>query len=211
MEADEKYIYVAMNSGLSVFDHEGNEVRRTDADRDILSAVFDCSEHIAFLIGSDRVCVVDTESFSIVNTVENSTEMSFGTKAEYGGNGLLLVVNSPFLKGEKTCISVIDAHIGLLREIPVAEETVLRMAVSKDGHVAVLSCNGDFWHSDAGIERMMLEWIDPKEGRVWKKKTDISVSNAITFSSYMKIQQYSGDAGDVCRHGRQCPDLYGLY
>ena len=199
MEADAEYIYVAMKSGISVYDHEGSEVKRIDVDGDNYSAVFDCAGHLAFMIRTDCVCSVDMESGKIINSVEIGWDRFFGSKVEYGGNGLLLIVNSPYWEGDKTCISVIDAHKGLLREIPVADETVLRMAVSKDGHVAVLSCNKDFWHSDAGVERMMLEWIDPNEGRIWKKKTNISVSNAITFTSHMKIQQYSAESEDVCR------------
>ncbi len=198
VEADEDYIYVAMNSGLSVFDHEGNEVKRANSDGYTSYAVFDLSEHLAFLIDSNRVTCIDTETAQVTNTIENDNEEPFGAKYEYAGKGILLTTHMP-ASGTKNCVTVISAKKGKLRDITLADETVLRITASSDGHAAVLSCNADFYNSEDGVKRIKLEWIDPAEGSLWKTNTQITVDNAVTFLSHLKVQEYEAEGKNVCR------------
>jgi len=144
------------------------------------------------------VVCIDTASGKVINTIENDNSEPFGAKCEYAGNGILLITHSPE-PGIKNCLTVISAKKGKLRDITLADEAVLRLAVSDDGHAAVLSCNADFYYNDDGVKRMKLEWIDPSEGSLWKTNTKITVDNAMTFLSHMKIHEYPVDGKNVCR------------
>ena len=198
VEADDEYIYMAMDSGLCILDHEGNEVSFTESDGYTTYAFIDCSEHMAFLVSNNRVACIDTTAGDIINTVENDGDETFGSKCVYVGDGILLVSHSSETD-VKNHLTVISAKKGKLRDITLADEAVLKLAASSDGHVAVMTCNADFYYSEDGVKRIRLEWIDPHEGSLWKTNTKITVENAVTFITHMKIQEYEADGRDVCR------------
>ncbi|MCR5250182.1 MAG: TIR domain-containing protein [Lachnospiraceae bacterium] len=193
VDADDSYLYIARQTSLIIYDHAGNEVRNLPLDEYLIGGWIESVDRYAFLATSDCVWCIDLDTGDFLQTVEKEGNRKFGPKGTYIGNGLLAITYTSE-EGEKNGLSVIDAGEGLVKRIPLASESVLRIIASPDGHIALAECNADYYITGI-VNEIVLEWVDPLNGVLWSRDTGADVKSGLTLYTVLKIQSIAKDEG----------------
>ncbi|MBR5421635.1 MAG: toll/interleukin-1 receptor domain-containing protein [Lachnospiraceae bacterium] len=190
MEADDEHVYVVTEETLGIYDHEAKLLVSVPADLYYIGAFFDVTEGVAFLVETDYVRCVELSSGEVIYEVETDSDNSFLSKGAVLGGGRCAVCRWAD-EDENSIVCIIDAREGSKKEIPSSCPTILRIAPSKDGHFALIGCNSDYYMGGVGVQKMVLEWIDPDEGVMWTEKPKITVNDSLGFMALLKIQEYT--------------------
>ena len=187
--ADEDRVYVVTTNTFTAYDFSGKQLYQNDDSYDYVSSELCSDENIMLLIKSDEACCVDTGTGKVLQTITNTAEESFTARGSYMGDGVYAISH---LAADDTpgCITVVDLDTGESTNVTLKYGHILKTAGSSKGRIAVVSCNSDFFYG-AGVTELGLELFDSKGNVIWSRDLNIQIINAVTFSTYLKIQDYN--------------------
>ena len=203
--ADENGVYITTSDSFTAYDFSGKELYSIGSDSYFLDAEYFKDKNAAILISSEGIDVVDLAGGKRILTSEDTTGTSLSSKGSYMGEAVYALTHMS--QGDmRTTVSIINAETGISTEVEIRYDHILRTAGSTKGYVAVLSCNPDFY-TGAGVQNMGLDLIDREGNVLWSRDLDITILNAATFSTNMKIQDYNDKIVFTVENGAYIYDL----
>lgn len=188
--ADRNGIYVAYQKSIVRFDYDGKETGRINPGINVSTCKWYDVHDTLVCIAYDRILLISLSDFSIRKEIMNAAGDRYGSDCVISSDGRYMVVEH-FAPGggAHPHVSIIDLTDYSVVTTEVSEESILNLAITAGGNVAVVSTNEDFFYAD--MTALTLDVLDIHDGhKLFSTPVPIMVQSIMTFNLLLDAHAY---------------------
>ena len=166
--ADRDFIYAFSDYYMAKVNYDGVEVKGIKLDESIKETDIHLSEKKAYVLLSDRLLIVDLDSFKVSSVIKNTLDDSY-----YGP--FLLSKTDPVAAfalnstdTEYPCL--LNLETGEQQKLDFSGENVAHIHFTEKGNLVVLSADGDFFSKPTSRE--FLDVYSPSGKKLWSRELE---------------------------------------